>query len=93
MNLLFLFVNDTRLFSTFISHIWDYILGRNNRQCVNVGDPWSSVCVHMILLREIHTTFCLKTMQFTRISPMRTRVIVKACCTHYVLEKGYAQRR
>ena len=38
------------MFSIFISHIWDYILERNNRQCVNMGYPWSSVSVHMILL-------------------------------------------
>ena len=37
-------------FSTFISHIWDYILERNNRPCVNMGYPWSSFSVHMILL-------------------------------------------
>ena len=38
------------MFSIFISHIWDYILERNNRQCVNMAYPLSSISVHMILL-------------------------------------------
>ena len=40
------------MFSTFISH---YILERNNicRQCVNMGYPWSSFSVHLILLPSI----------------------------------------
>ena len=38
------------MFSTFISHIWVYILERNNKQCVNIGYAWSSFSVHMTYL-------------------------------------------
>ena len=44
------------LFSTFISHIWDYILERNYRQCVNMSYPWSSFSVHMVFL--LPSLFC-----------------------------------
>ena len=40
--------NNMRLFSTFISQIWNFILGRNNRVLVNVADPWSSFSVHIL---------------------------------------------
>ena len=47
------------VFSTFISHIWDYILERNNRQCVNMGYTWSSFSVHIILLLRKWASFLM----------------------------------
>ena len=54
-----------RLFSTFISLTWDYILERNNRQCVNKGYPWSSFSVHMVLQRVKSVVSELKNNQPT----------------------------
>ena len=46
------------LFYTFISQIWNYILGRYKRLGVNVGYPWSYFSIHITLYIILHLRLC-----------------------------------